>query len=347
MKYRLASSLVLKLVCSSLLVLGLSSSCLGNDRKRDAAQSPAVVNHRVRGKVMALGGSPLTAIRVQLARSGGPVIGQLTLGYDGSFVFEGIPPGSYLLTIQRQEAATIGRALEIKPHATPKTILLEIQLSNESASIRELVTEGSRKEAQPRVETPTQISRKALRAFQQAVTESERGNSQKAIRYLEAAIREQPNYFEAYNNLGVQHRKLRHWDEAIRIFRRALELRADSARPHVNLGAIYWELGQTKEAIESFEAGRQLEPNSTTIHLTLGQLYFQKQDYLHAQESLELATRLSPKEARQAFLLLIEIALRHQESERGRQYLQVMEQYFPADPDAARLSQALSEHPKP
>ncbi len=341
MRYRTAETLLHELICLSLLLLGLASRSLAGEGKKDVHQPLAAVVHTVRGKVIALGGSPLSTVRVQLAGSGGTVLGQVILSYDGSFVFESVSPGSYRLTIERQDAATIGRALEIKPYPTPKTILLEIQLNNEAASIRELVTEVPRKEAQPRVEAPTQVSKKALKAFQQAVAESERGNSQRAIAHLETAVREQPNYFEAYNNLGVQHRKLRQWDEAIRAFRRALELRTDSAKPHVNLGVIYGELGQTKEAITSFETARRLEPNSTAIHIALGQLYFQKQDYLNAEESLETATRLNPAEARQAFLLLVEIALRHQDKQRGRQYLQIMKEYFPADPDAIRLSDFL------
>ena len=65
------------------------------------------------------------------------------------------------------------------------------------------------------------------------------------------------------------------------------------------------------------------------MHLLLGQIYLKKKDYLNAQELLETATRLSPQSSRQAFVLLIQIALRHKDADRARQYLDVMKQYFP------------------
>jgi uncharacterized protein HemY len=75
----------------------------------------------------------------------------------------------------------------------------------------------------------------------------------------------------------------------------------------------------------------------------LGQLYFSKQDYVHAEEALEMATRLSPEEGRQAFLLLIELAIKHQNLERGQQYLRVMEKYFPEDSEVRRLQKVLDQ----
>jgi cytochrome c-type biogenesis protein CcmH/NrfG len=95
------------------------------------------------------------------------------------------------------------------------------------------------------------------------------------------------------------------------------------------------------------EAARKADPGSATVHLLLGQIYLRKKDYLNAQEQLETATRLNPQSSRQAFVLLIEIALYHNEIDRARQYLDVMKQYFSSDSDISRLQEKIQAATKP
>ena len=310
--------------------------------RADSKGTHAPVLHALRGNVISLGNQPASHLRVELARSNGDVIGDQTLGYDGKFAFEELPAGSYFLTLERENAATIGRTIEIKAYPTSKTVFLEIKLGQDSsASIREVVTEFSREDSRRQELTPTKVSKKALKAFTSAVVESERGNRVKAIEHLERAIREQPDYFEAHNNLGVQYQKLRQWPQAIQAFRRAIELRNDSAKPYLNLGITYLELGEFQSALENLESACKLENNSTLVHSTLGQLYFQKQNYVKAQEHLETATRLNPKEARSAFLLLVQLEIIHHDLNRARQYLEVIQHYFPNDPETLKLQETL------
>jgi tetratricopeptide (TPR) repeat protein len=297
--------------------------------------------------VIPIGGQPLRATKVRLATSDGQERGERLLTYEGTFSFEGIAPGQYLLTLEREDEATIGRPVEIKTYPAPKVVFLEFTLNQESASVREIVTDASNQEAGLFKEQPSEVSRKALRAFEQAAKESAGGSPTKAIVHLQEAIREQPNYFEAYNNLGVQYQKLRQWNEAIQAYRRAIELRPNSAKAHVNLAAVFLEQGLAQQALESLEAARKAEPGSAQVHLLLGQLYLKKQDYLKAQELLETATRLSPQNSRQGFVLLIQIALRHDETDRARQTLDVMKQYFPLDPEISKLQDAIQSTTKP
>ena len=294
-----------------------------------------------------IGGQPLRAAKVRLATGDGQDKGERVLTYEGTFSFEALSSGQYLLTLEREDEATIGRPVEIKSYPASKVVFLEITLNKESASVREIITDASNQEVGVLKESPSEVSRKALRAFEQASKESAGGSPAKAIVYLQQAIREQPNYFEAYNNLGVQHQKLRQWNEAIQAYRRAIELRPNSAKAYVNLAAVYLEQGQLPQALESLEAARKAEPGSAQVHLFLGQLYLKKEDYLKAQEFLETATRLSPQNSRQAFVLLIQIALRHEDADRARQTLDVMKQYFPSDSEILKLQDAIQSATKP
>jgi Tfp pilus assembly protein PilF len=314
---------------------------------KDRDTRPSGVLHAIRGRVIPIGGQPLRAAKVRLATSDGQERGERLLTYEGIFSFEELPPGQYLLTLEREDEATIARPVEIKSYPAPKVVFLEITLNKESAAVREIVTDASNREVGVFKEQPSEVSRKALRAFEQAVKDSADGSPAKAIVHLQQAIREQPNYFEAYNDLGVQYQKLRQWNEAIQAYRRAIELRPNSAKAHVNLGAVFLEQGQVQQALESLEAARNAEPGSAQVHLFLGQLYLRKQDYLKAEESLEMATRLSPQNSRQAFGLLIQIALRHEDANRARQYLDVMKQYFSSDPEISKLQDAIESATKP
>jgi Tfp pilus assembly protein PilF len=308
----------------------------------DSKSGSVPVVHGLRGKVIDLDSQPLSRIRVHLARNDGSAIGFQTVGYDGNFAFDNLVAGRYLLTLERENAPTIGRSVSIQDYPTPKAILLEIRLDQESStSVREIVTELTPENKGEREHKPGTVSRRALKAFQRAVEAGEHGDRAKAIEYLERAIREQPNYFEAYNNLGVQHRKLRQWKQAIAAFERAIELRNDSAKPYLNLGTVYWELGHTPQAISNFEAALRLDEDSLPAHSALGQLFFRTQNYVKAQEHLETAARLRPTEARSAFLMLIQLGIINQDPDRARQHLQVMLQYFPGDAEALKLQETL------
>jgi len=314
---------------------------------KDRNTPSSALRHAVRGRVIPVGGQPLGAAKARLAADDGKEMGERLLGYEGTFAFESLLPGRYLLTVEREGEATIGRPVEIKNYPAQRVVFLEITLNKESASVRELVTDASDHDFSALKDPPSRVSRKALRAFEQAAIESASGSPQKAIAHLHRAIREQPGYFEAHNNLGVQFQKLRQWEPAIQAYLRAIELRPNSAKAHVNLAAVFLEQREIQLAVASLEAARKAEPGAAYVHLALGELYFQRQDFLRAQESLETATRLGPQGSRQAFGLLVQIALRHEDASRARQYLDVMKQYFPSDPEILKLEATIQSVAKP
>ena len=148
-------------------------------KDRDARSS--AVLHAIRGRVIPIGGQPLRAAKVRLATNDGQERGEKLLTYEGTFSFEDLSPGQYLLTLEREDEATIGRPVEIKSYPTPKVVFLEITLNKESASVREIVTDASNQEFGALKESPSEVSRKALRAFEQAAKESADGSPAKAI----------------------------------------------------------------------------------------------------------------------------------------------------------------------
>ena len=239
------------LACFGLAVSGLTASLQG------AVQSKStVVLHSLRGIVVIDGTESDKPIRVSLRRSNGPEVGTAILKYDGSFAYENLEAGDYMLTIERENSPTVARPVQLKPYPSPKTIFLQIRLrADGSAEIRELVKEYTKKEIPEREEAASTVSRKASSEFQKASEESRKGNIQKAIDHLQRAVKEDPKFYEAFNNLGVQYQKLEQWDKAIEAYQQAIAIRNDSARPHINLGNLYLAL-QRPDSAEPNRAAR-------------------------------------------------------------------------------------------
>src|SRR5262249_43230060 len=149
-------------------------------------------------------------LKVSLCRNAAEpqIMQEQKLGYDGAFSYKDLPAGKYSLTIESTDLPTIVRSIELKDSMVPTVTFLTIRIGNDgSATIHEAVTQDTGKESFEPEDTPTQVSKKAFKEFQKAVEESTAGNHLGAVEHLRKAIAEEPNYFEAYNNLGVQYQK--------------------------------------------------------------------------------------------------------------------------------------------
>jgi len=313
---------------------------------RAAEDRAHLATHSIRGRILLSSSDQSAPVKVSLSRNAGePQTKQeQKLGYDGSFSYKDLPAGKYLLTIESPDLPTIVRAVELKDSIASTVAFLTIRIGKDgSATIHEAVTEDTGKESFEPEDSPTQVSKKAFKEFQKAAEEGARGNHAGAVGYLKKAIAEQPNYFEAYNNLGVQYQKLNRLQDAVEAYSKAAALRSQSIRPQINLGTVYLNLGQVDTAIQHFQTALDLNLNSVPAHLGLGQAFFQKKDLASAEEHLETATRIDPRGTKQAFLLLIQIQIVSRKYDRAQNFLAAMAQFFPNDPDVSRLSASLHD----
>ena len=282
------------------------------------------------------------SIKVKLARLDGTVAAVRELGYEGTAIFDQLTPGQYLVTIEREHQATIARPLEIKS-GPAQTVSWELRISGTSTTVRETTKDIFRKESSAVDELSSPVSKKAFKAFQQASDEGARGNHLRAVELLQKAIKESPNFFEAYNNLGAQYQRLKEPDKAIEAFERAIAIKTDSPMPYLNLGNIYLERKEWDSALKNFRTALDLEGNNLNAHLALGKIYLEKRDLGRAEEHLEAVTRLDPLHSRPAFLALIQTEIMAQRYERAAYFLSSFLSYFPSDPDAERLKRELEK----
>ncbi len=80
-----------------------------------------------------------------------------------------------------------------------------------------------------------------------------------AIQSYLQAIRVEPRFTEAWNNLGYCYRKVKDNQKALEAYRRAIELRPDFAAAHEYIGRLYVALGDREMAMRHYEILRRLD----------------------------------------------------------------------------------------
>jgi len=116
-----------------------------------------------------------------------------------------------------------------------------------------------------------------------------------AIAQYQKALRLQPDYTDARNNLAAAMRS-RQQAEAIAQFEAALRLRPDYAEAHNNLGVALTQIPtRASEALAHFQAAVKLNPDYADARVNLGVALSQMPGHMaDAIAELEAAYRLHP-----------------------------------------------------
>jgi tetratricopeptide (TPR) repeat protein len=82
-----------------------------------------------------------------------------------------------------------------------------------------------------------------------------------AKRYYERAIKIDPKYPEAINNLGTIYYSKKSYSRSIKLYRRALKLSPDSASIYSNLGTGFFARKNYKQAADAYQKALALDPD--------------------------------------------------------------------------------------
>ena len=94
-----------------------------------------------------------------------------------------------------------------------------------------------------------------------------------AIGYFEKAIKLNPNFSEAYNNLGNTKKRVGKIDEAISCFEKAIKLKKSNIEAYLNLANIYKENKRFYELIKIYEKILSFNQNDIKTLYNLGSAY--------------------------------------------------------------------------
>ena len=119
----------------------------------------------------------------------------------------------------------------------------------------------------------------------------------KAIDFFQKAIKIDPDYAEAYNNLGYAHAKIGKFDAAIPFYKKAVSnlLYATPEMSFVNMGRAYYRLGRCDEASAAYKEAIKRAPNFDLPYLGLALCYNATGKYGDASAALSRAIVLNPQ----------------------------------------------------
>jgi len=274
---------------------------------------------QIDGRVQTESGEPLpegavVALKGQL----GNEIARSRLGSGGHFSFQNLTAGHYSIVVQAEGFRPAEDAVLIPPSG-PNTLTVTIQLARVETGEKPRAGDSS---------VPVRslaIPRKAKQALSRAEKASAKNNLDEAVRHLEEAVRLAPDYFEAYNNLGVCRYQRGEKAEAVRMFERALTIHPDALMPHANLGMIYLELSQPEQALPHLQRAAELGPSRALTHYQLGRAHILLGRFAAAVGPLRRAAEGDPPVIHAHFLLahtLYEIGHKPEAIEELRRYLE-------------------------
>jgi tetratricopeptide (TPR) repeat protein len=122
------------------------------------------------------------------------------------------------------------------------------------------------------------------------------GKFNQAILQFRNAIGIDPEYAEAYNNLGIAHSALGKFDEAIACLNKAIKLNPNDARAYYNRGNAHLAKRDYDGAITDFGLAL-VHPEFAEAYNGLGLAYEGKSNHTRAVEYFDMAIYLNPEYA--------------------------------------------------
>lgn len=168
------------------------------------------------------------------------------------------------------------------------------------------------------------------------VVQLELGLTDDARASLEKAIRIDPNYEEAYYNLGLTYREDQP-SKVVELFEKAVELDPEYAMAHRELG---WALSRLREkdAEAEYHLRKAIELNDEDgwAHIYLGNIFWQREDLSSAEQSFKKAVEVWPEIAVPYWCLALFYEHQGRKAEAERFYQQGLD-LDPDDPQANKL----------
>jgi len=110
------------------------------------------------------------------------------------------------------------------------------------------------------------------------------------------AIRLNPFFAQAHNNLGYCYKEMHYYSYAVEEYLKAIELIPDNAGYYYNLGNAYTHLERIDEAFSAYKKAVELDPGFAKAHYNLARTYLRKDMVREAIDEFRLYIKYGNKD---------------------------------------------------
>ncbi|MGO4912082.1 tetratricopeptide repeat protein [Leeuwenhoekiella sp. W20_SRS_FM14] len=116
-------------------------------------------------------------------------------------------------------------------------------------------------------------NRKAYMYYVDGVDASENEEFAKAAAYFEKAVKEDPDFAFAWDNLGLMYRKLNKFDEAIAAYESSIQVDPYGLMPLQNIAIVYQYKEDYANALKSYERLAAIDASNPEVFYGIGTIY--------------------------------------------------------------------------
>jgi tetratricopeptide (TPR) repeat protein len=114
---------------------------------------------------------------------------------------------------------------------------------------------------------------KAKDFYSKGLVEGKREHYKEAIEYFKKSLEEDSDFAFAWDNIGLNYRKLGDYDKAIESYNKSLELDPKGLMPLQNIAIAYQFKKEYQKAIDSFQKLAEIDKNNPEIYFGIGHVY--------------------------------------------------------------------------
>jgi tetratricopeptide (TPR) repeat protein len=120
------------------------------------------------------------------------------------------------------------------------------------------------------------------------------GDPERVIEKYEDVKKLAPNYVQIHMQVATVHAKLGNWEKAIENYNKYLKIDPVFKKTYSGLGIAYMKLGKYKEAGETYLSALKWHPENADMFLGLGNIYYAQKKYNAAERFYKKVIEIEP-----------------------------------------------------
>jgi len=212
--------------------------------------------YTIQGQVDFEGGFKYEPIAVYLEALSSRPVEQVYVDVSGNFKFRDVPEGTYYIRVKHDGFEEFAQSVEVPAYSRDVSIFLQRKAS--SAPSQESIGLGGKFQVDLRQLT---IPEKAVREYQKALDEDNRGETDSAVKRLRHALILAPNFIEAAFHLGSALYQTGHLDDAEKTLMQAQVIAPKDPNIRLMLTNVLVKERKYQQALSEIDSFLKENPN--------------------------------------------------------------------------------------